>query len=92
MPDETNSRSLPELRSGPLIVGGVLVGTGFMLVLAGMAVGGAHVFAATRQWISEMDVPPSERARQQWSRAKAAASAGASAWQNGTAASVPASE
>jgi hypothetical protein len=83
---------LPELRSGPLIVGGVLVGTGFMLVLAGMAVGGAHVVAATRQWISEMEVPPSERARQQWTRAKAAARAGASSWQNGTEASVPASE
>jgi aminoglycoside phosphotransferase (APT) family kinase protein len=40
----------------------------------------------------EMDVLPSERARQQWARAKIAALAGASAWQNGTAASVPADE
>jgi len=37
-------------------------------------------------------VPPSERARQQWARAKTAALAGASAWQDGTAASVPADE
>ena len=92
MTGETNTRSLPELKSGPLIVGGVLVGTGFMLVLAGMAVGSAHLFAATRQWISEMEVPPSERARQQWARAKTAALAGASAWQNGSETSVPASE
>jgi hypothetical protein len=31
-----------------------------------------------------MEVPPSERMRQQWARAKAAAAAGSSAWQNGT--------
>jgi hypothetical protein len=39
-----------------------------------------------------MEVPPSELARQQWIRAKSAALAGASAWQNGSETSVPASE
>ena len=92
MTDEANRSSLPQVRSGPLIVGGILAGAGFMLVLAGVTVGGAHLIAATRQWINEMDVPPSERARQQWARAKTAALAGASAWQDGTAASVPADE
>ena len=92
MTDATNSSSLPQLRSGPLIVGGVLAGTGFMLVLAGLTVAGAHLLAATRQWVREMEVPPSERARQQWTRAKAAALAGASAWQDGSGASVPTGE
>jgi len=86
---ETPSRgNLPQLRSGPLIVGGVLVGAGVMIALAGMAVGGAHLFSATRQWVREMEVPPSERARQQWSRLRAAAAAGGSAWQNGAGAPV----
>ena len=92
MPDATNRRSLPQLRSGPLIVGGILAGTGVMLVLAGVTIGGAHLLAATRQWVGEMEVPPSELARQQWTRAKAAALAGASAWQDGSETSVAASE
>ena len=92
MTDATNRRNLPQLRSGPLIVGGILAGTGVMLVLAGVVVGGAHLLAATRQWVGEMEVPPSEVAKQQWTRAKAAALAGASAWQNGSETSVPASE
>ena len=88
MTDATNRRNLPQIRSGPLIVGGILAGTGAMLMIAGMAIGSAHLFSATRQWVSEMDVPPSERLRQQWARAKAAAAAGGSAWQNGTTAPV----
>jgi hypothetical protein len=92
MTDATNSSSLPQLRSGPLIVGGVLAGAGIMLVLAGVTIGSAHLIAATRQWVREMEVPPSERARQQWARAKAAALAGASAWQDGGGTSVAAGE
>jgi hypothetical protein len=83
MADNAQRASLPELRSGPLITGAVLAGTGFMLVLAGLAVGGGHLFAATRRWVDQMEVPPSQLARQQWARARSAAAAGASAWQNG---------
>jgi hypothetical protein len=85
MTDASNPSSLPQLRSGPLIAGGVLAGAGAMLLLAGLAVGSAHLFSATRAWVREMEVPPSERVRQQWARAKAAAAAGSSAWQNGSA-------
>ena len=88
MTDATNRSNLPQVRSGPLIIGGILAGTGAMLMLAGAAIGGAHLFSATRQWIAEMEVPPSERVRQNWARAKAAAAAGGSAWQNGTTARV----
>jgi len=83
MADNAERTSLPELRSGPLITGGVLAGAGLMLVLAGLAVGGAHIFAATRRWVDQMEVPPSQQARQQWARARAAAAAGSSAWQDG---------
>ena len=40
--------------------------------------------AATRRWIREMEVPPSELARLKYAQAKAAVAAGTSAWQNGT--------
>ena len=78
-----NSSSWPELRTGPIITGAALVGAGTLIALAGLAVGGAHLFAATRRWVQQMDVPPSEQARIKWAQAKSAAAAGAAAWQNG---------
>ena len=80
------SSSRPEFRSGPLITGAALVGAGALIALAGLAVGGSHVLAATRRWIREMEVPPKEQARIKWSQAKSAAAAGAAAWQNGVSA------
>jgi len=83
--DEVNSsRNWPQVRSAPLVTGGTLVAVGGMIALAGVIVGGLHLIAATRQWISEMEVPPSELAKLKWAQARAAAAAGASAWQNGT--------
>ncbi len=80
------SSSLPELRTGPLVTGAALFGAGALLALAGLAVGGSHLFSATRRWIQEMEVPPSEQARIKWAQAKTAAAAGAAAWQNGVSA------
>jgi hypothetical protein len=76
----------PEVRSATLLTGGSLVAAGGMLVLAGLLVSGAHLIAAIRQWIKEMDVTPSELAKLKLAQAKAAAAAGADAWQNGAAA------
>jgi hypothetical protein len=72
--------SWPELQSGPLIAGGVLIGVGALFALVGMIVAGTHVTAATRQWAKELDVPPSELARLRWEQARAAANAGADSW------------
>ena len=80
------SSSWPELRTGPLITGAALVGAGAMIALAGLAVGGSHLFSATRRWIQEMEVPPREQARIKWAQAKTASAAGAAAWQNGVSA------
>ena len=73
----------PQLRSGPLITGAALFGAGALLALAGLAVGGSHLMSATRRWIRAMEVPPSELAKLKWAQARAAAAAGATAWQNG---------
>jgi hypothetical protein len=83
---ENSSSSWPELRTGPIVTGAALFGAGALIALAGLAVGGTHLFAATRRWIQQMDVPPSEQARIKWAQAKTAAAAGAAAWQNGTSA------
>jgi hypothetical protein len=80
----SSSSNFPQVRPAPLMTGGGLIVAGGILMLAGVLVGGVHVIMATRQWISEMDVPPSEAARSKLAQAKAAAAAGASAWQDGT--------
>jgi hypothetical protein len=82
----TSSNTFPQVRPAPLMTGGGLIVAGGLLMLAGVLVGGVHVIMATRQWIKEMDVPPSEAARLKLAQAKAAAQAGASAWQDGPAA------
>jgi hypothetical protein len=61
-----------------------LVGVGTLIALTGLAVGGGHLLSVTRQWINEMEVPPSELARLKWTQARAAMAAGAAAWQDGT--------
>jgi hypothetical protein len=68
----------------PLIVGGVLMGLGGVLGLAGVVVSGSCLAAAVRDWANRQEVPPSELARHHWARAKAATSAGTTAWRNGT--------
>ena len=81
--DDSNSQSTgawPRLQSGPLIAGGVLIGIGAAIGLVGLAVAGSHVVAATRTWIKELEVPPSQLARLKWEQAKSAAASGASTW------------
>jgi hypothetical protein len=70
----------PQLRSGPLKVGGILVGIGALAAIAGAAVAGTHVVAATRAWVKDLETPPDQLARLKWEQAKAAAAAGASTW------------
>ena len=80
------SSSRPELSTGLLITSAALIGAGALIALAGLAVGGSHLFSATRRWVREMEVPPREQARIKWAQAKSAAAAGAAAWQNGVSA------
>jgi hypothetical protein len=82
------SSNLPEFRPAPLITGAALIGAGSIVVMAGLAVGGAHLFAATRRWVQAMEVPPSEVAKLKWTQARTAAAAGTAAWRNGVSADV----
>jgi hypothetical protein len=70
----------PQVRSGPLVTGGILIGVGALVAIAGAAVAGTHVVAATRAWIKELETPPDQLARLRWEQAKAAAAAGVSTW------------
>jgi hypothetical protein len=86
MANTAKGSSGPQVRSGPLVTGGALVAAGGVLALAGFIVGGAHLMVAIRQWIKEMEIPPSELAKLKLAQAKAAAAAGADAWHDGAAA------
>jgi hypothetical protein len=84
MTDDSSPDRAFRLNTRPLIVGGVLMGLAGLIGLAGIVVAGSAMAAATRDWAGRQEVPPSEMARLNWSRAKAATAAGASAWRNGT--------
>ena len=83
MTDGENGSSGPQFRAGPLITSAALVGAGTLIALAGLAVGGSHLMSATRRWVRDMEVPPTELAKLKLAQAKAAAAGAATAWQNG---------
>jgi hypothetical protein len=84
MNNDAKGSTGPQFRSAPLITSAVLVGVGTFVIFAGLAVGGSHLLSATRQWVREMEVPPSELAKLKYAQARAAVTAGTAAWQNGS--------
>ena len=72
MNNDAKGTTRPQVRSGPLITGAVLVGAGTFLVLIGLAVGSSHLLSVTRQRVREMEVPPNELAKQKYAQARAA--------------------
>ena len=65
-----------------LITGAALTVVAGVIGLAGAALTAVGATKAVRRRIEQMNVPPTELARQQWRRAKTAASAGAGAWRD----------
>jgi hypothetical protein len=84
MNNDAKGSTGPQFRSAPLITSAVLVGVGTFVIFAGLAVGGSHLLSATRRWVREMEVPPSELAKMKYAQARAAVTAGTAAWQNGS--------
>ena len=74
-----------QVHGGLLITGAVLAGVGSLLGLAGLAISGAALADATRRWVRALETPPSELAKQQLAKARAATAAGASARRDGAA-------
>jgi hypothetical protein len=74
------SRQPVEVNRGLLVGGAVLLGVGGVLGAAGLLIGTFAVVSATRQWVKQLETPPSEMALQRLHQAKVATSAAAEAW------------
>ncbi len=73
--------------SKALIVGFALVATGGLISLCGMGISGTAAVSAIRRWVLAQQEPPTHIVKRKISQAKAATTAGASAWQDGMATS-----
>jgi hypothetical protein len=79
---DQGSRGDIQLNRNLLVGGGVLVALGGLLGFTGMALVSSALLSATRQWVDQLERPPTEIARRRWEQTKAAASAGAAAWRD----------
>ena len=79
---DQGSRGDIQLNRNLLVGGGVLVALGGLLGFTGMALVSSALLSATRQWVDQLERPPTEVARRRWEQTKAAAAAGASAWRD----------
>lgn len=75
-----------QVPSRHLIVGGALFGAGTAFCVAGIAVSGSGVLSAVQRWMAGLERAPAEIAKDTWVAARAAATAGAQAWQQENAA------
>jgi hypothetical protein len=72
-----------QLNTQQVITGAILIGIGGVIALAGAALAGTAFVSAYRDRVSQMEVPPTELARQHWNRARHAAMVGVGEWRNG---------
>ena len=79
---DQGSRGDIQLNRNLLVGGGVLVALGGLLGFTGMALVSSALLSATRQWVDQLERPPTEIARRRWEQTKAAASASAAAWRD----------
>ena len=68
--------------------GGVLLGLGGLLGFTGMLLVSSAIVSAARQRVNQLEQPPSELAKRTWQQARAATTAGATAWRNSPPATV----
>ena len=73
--------------SKAMIVGFALVATGGLISMCGIGISGTAMVNGFRRWMRAQQEPPSAVMKRKLSQAKAATTAGASAWQNGMATS-----
>jgi hypothetical protein len=70
--------------SKAMVVGFALFATGGLISICGMGITGTAMFNAITRWMRAQQEPPSAIMKRKIAQAKAATTAGASAWQNGT--------
>jgi len=75
-----------QVPSRHLIIGGTLFGVGSALCIAGIAVSGTGVLSSLQRYVESMERAPADIAKDTFAAAKAAAAAGARAWQEENAA------
>jgi hypothetical protein len=80
MKNSQQSSGEVQLNTTPMIVGVALVAAGGLIGLAGVIIGGSALLSATRKWLGELEVPPSDVVKHKWDQTKAATTAGATAW------------
>ena len=69
-----------QLNRGILVSGALLVGLGGLLGATGVLLGTSAILSATRQWMKQLETPPSAMATQRLHQAKIATAAAADAW------------
>ena len=69
-----------------LIIGGTLFGVGSALCIAGIAVSGSGLLSSLQRYVEGLERAPADIAKDTFAAAKAAAAAGARAWQEENAA------
>jgi len=79
---QTYTLSAFEVNRASVITGAALIVTGGLIAIIGMVVSGSALASASRKWIRDQEVPPSEVLKQTWGQTKAAAAAGTAAWQH----------
>ncbi|MGI9008913.1 MAG: hypothetical protein ACR2FU_22440 [Streptosporangiaceae bacterium] len=74
--------------SKAMVAGFALVAAGGAIAMCGMGMSGAAMVNAVRRWVRAQQEPPTVIMKRKMAQAKAATTAGASAWQNGMATSA----
>ena len=69
----------------------MLIGAGGLLAFTGVLFLSSAVVSATRQWVKQLEQPPSELAKLKWRQARTAITAGARAWRSGAPTQSPSS-
>jgi hypothetical protein len=80
MHNKQNSAAGFQMNTTQVVVGGVLIGAGCLIGLAGAIVGGHAMVSGMQRWFRELEVPPTEVVKHKWGQARAATMAGAQAW------------
>ena len=82
MTDRRTDPSLQDLNRELLIGGAVMLAVASVAGMAGFAMVGAALIAASRRWYRRADLSPQQLANLKWQQAKAAMGAGAGAWRD----------